>query len=55
MQFKVFQNATLAGIETAVNTWLATGTFYTYTQSFTMVPDGGGGEDFCLSIFYMEK
>jgi hypothetical protein len=55
MQFKTFQNATLAGLQTDVNTWLGTGNFYCYSNSFNMVPDGSGGEDFLLMIFYIEK
>jgi hypothetical protein len=55
MLFKCFQNATLAGLEVDVNAWLLTGTFYTYSNSFAMVPDGSGGEDFLLNVFYMQK
>ena len=55
MLFKCFQNATLQGVEDAVNAWLVTGNFYTYSNSFNMVPDGSGGEDYCIMIFYIEK
>ena len=55
MQFKTFEESTLAAVETAVNAWLATGTYYTYSQCFNMIPDGGGGENVCLMLFYMEK
>lgn len=55
MKFKCFQNATLQGIDDSVNAWLLTGTFYTYSNSFSMVPDGAGGEDYLLAVFYMEK
>ena len=55
MKFKCFESATLAGIQDLVNAWLLTGTIYTYSNTFNMVPDGGGGENFCLMVFYMEK
>ncbi len=55
MLFKTFQNATLQGVEDAVNAWLLTVDVYTYSNSFNMVPDGSGGQDYCLMIFYMEK
>ena len=55
MQLKIFEEADLAAIESAVNAWLLTGTFYTYCNCFNMVPDGQGGENICLMIFYMEK
>lgn len=55
MQFKCFQNASLAGIDAEVNAWLLTGNFFCYSNAFNMVPDGQGGEDFCMMIFYMEK
>lgn len=55
MLFKTFEASDLAGIETLVNAWLATGNFYCYSNSFNMIPDGSGGEDVCLMIFYTQK
>ena len=55
MKFKCFQSATLQGIQDAVNAWLLTGTFYTYSNSFCMVPCPPDPDEYCLMIFYMEK
>lgn len=55
MLFKCFEDSTVALVEAAVNVWLATGNFFVYSQAFNMVPDGGGGENVCLMIFYTQK
>lgn len=55
MKFKMFEEDTLVSLENAVNAWLLTGTFYTYSQSCCMTPDGEGGECYCLQLFYLEK
>lgn len=53
MLMKCFEEATLGAIETAVNVWLTAEQVYCYSNSFNMVPDGGGGENYCLMIFYI--
>lgn len=55
MKFKTFEEADLAAIDAAVNAWLLTGNFYCYCNCFNMMPDGQGGENVCLMIFYTEK
>lgn len=55
MKFKIFEEATLTALESAVNVWLLTGTYFCYSNCYNMVPDGGGGENYCMMIFYMEK
>lgn len=55
MKFKCFVSPTMEGIEILVNAWLLTGIYYTYSNSFNMIPDGSGGEDVSLMVFYMEK
>lgn len=55
MKFKIFTEDDVAAIETAVNAWLLTGTYYTYSQSFCQMNVGEVDECCCLQIFYLEK
>lgn len=55
MKFKIFEEASLVALEAAVNAWLLTGTYYTYSQCFSVIPDGEGGYTYCMPMFYLEK